>query len=362
MNKRRLLYAAALLALWCGFGTYRAALAERAAWLAYDGWSGFERANVRCRAGQTPDIRVDFWSYMLWPLGPLKADFYIEGKKRQTKTVSAYPFSQWRDRPRTLASAVSAVDTAITLELLQHGADPNQPIDLGQPDLKGHTPLYQAIAHRRRHQVALLLRHGADIEAEKTIEAYVQRPLLAAGYTCADEVFLLLLQHGADFRVADFQGRRAIHQAAACDNLPAIDFLLEKGEDVNRRDAEGATPLFYAAEQQKHDAIRRLLAAGADVNAQNGDGHHYAGYTALHIAVHRALAIEPRFDSIGLVCPPDDSKTIGALLRGGASPTASATLYDGQPGTPLELAERLKPPNLNERTYTRVLAALKAEY
>ena len=362
MNKRRLSYAAILLSAWCGLGIYRASLAERMAWLAYENWSGFERANMRCRAGQAPDIRVDFWSYLLWPLGPLKADFYINGEKRQTKTVSAYPFSQGWDRPRTLTAAVSSADTAATLELLHSGADPNQSIDLGMPSVKGANVLYRAISFRRRHQVDLLLRHGADIEAEKTSGGRVQRPLLAAGYTCGDEVFLLLLQKGADFRFADWQGRRAIHLAAACDNLPAIDVLLEEGEDVNQRDAQGATPLFYAAEQQRYDAIRRLLAAGADVNAANGKDHRYAGYTALHMAVRRAIGTDPRFDDIGLVCPPDPVQIVGALLRAGASPTATCTAYDGEPCTPARLAEKLKPPQLDERAYADILAMLKRKY
>jgi ankyrin repeat protein len=92
----------------------------------------------------------------------------------------------------------------------------------------------------------------------------------------------LLLEHGADPKVATEAGVTALHAAAGLrwsDNtmstaiaagfateaasLEAIDILLSRGLDVNAVDNQGATALHGAASRGANDIIRLLVSRGA---------------------------------------------------------------------------------------------------
>jgi ankyrin repeat protein len=62
---------------------------------------------------------------------------------------------------------------------------------------------------------------------------------------------------------------RGLHEAAAKNDVGAIERSLASGVKVDARDANGRTPLLVAAHANSIDAARTLIAAGADVNAKD---------------------------------------------------------------------------------------------
>lgn len=156
---------------------------------------------------------------------------------------------------------------AVLRQRLADGADVNERVE-------GETPLHVAARRRRKHAVAILLEHGADINAQnghgKTAYAHAVR----RGF---DEVADLLADSGADqhlnaadhFAVAIVHGRLdearallAAHPGCARTGNPAEDRLL--ADVAGRNDSE---------------PVALLIGAGADLAATGLDSG-----TALHQA------------------------------------------------------------------------------
>ena len=87
------------------------------------------------------------------------------------------------------------------------------------------------------------------------------------------DLVTLLLENGADPKLADLEGFTALHFAAQ-EHVPQIvQLLLDKGAPVDPKDHLGNTPLFKALStyrgQADGDAIWALLLAGADRAIKN---------------------------------------------------------------------------------------------
>jgi ankyrin repeat protein len=132
--------------------------------------------------------------------------------------------------------------------------------------------------------VRLLLDGGADLQARREDRS---TPLLTAAAYAHTEIFIFLLERGADINARDKYGNNALI-AAACQCASAtmnsandvIEILLHKGIDVNARNRDGNTALILAASMQGDPAVLKLLLdAGADLAAKNKRGE-----TALAVA------------------------------------------------------------------------------
>lgn len=89
----------------------------------------------------------------------------------------------------------------------------------------------------------------------------------------------LMVKHGADIQAnSGYEKGTALHRAAAGGCAKIVRFLIERGVDVNARDWEKRTPLHFAAAGGHVAAIRLLFENGADINAQDE-----LGYTPLHV-------------------------------------------------------------------------------
>ena len=172
--------------------------------------------------------------------------------------------------------------------LIKHGAD----VNVGNKD--GNTPLHTA-AFLGEYKIAeLLVKSGADVNITNddgdspmnslgadwdTTEAIagwlqieVKRDKVESGRT---QVKALLRQH--DAQVAN-PAREDICYAAKTGNIDALSGHLKSATDINSRDRKfGITPLAWAALAGHAEIAELLLRGGADVNAKNRD----AG-TALH--------------------------------------------------------------------------------
>jgi ankyrin repeat protein len=78
----------------------------------------------------------------------------------------------------------------------------------------------------------------------------------------------MLLDLGADPRATSGTGWTALHGAAECGSVSAIQMLLEAGADVLVVTRAGKTSLDIAQKYNKQDVIEELLKLGA-VSGQN---------------------------------------------------------------------------------------------
>ncbi|XP_059479839.1 transient receptor potential cation channel subfamily A member 1 [Neocloeon triangulifer] len=69
--------------------------------------------------------------------------------------------------------------------------------------------------------------------------------------------------------VRDSKGRTAIHQAAARNQVPILQFILTNHSDLNMIDTSGNTPLHLAVENTALEAVDFLLTNGADASILN---------------------------------------------------------------------------------------------
>jgi hypothetical protein len=118
----------------------------------------------------------------------------------------------------------------------------------------------------RQRLVVRLLAAGADPNAS----CGGITPLLLAACHGTVTIIDVLLDAGADAHAKDYQGRNALHHAAA-GNQPAIVVirLLTAEIEIDAEDLHsGLTPLGIYARHHNPRACRVLLAAGADPNAR----------------------------------------------------------------------------------------------
>ena len=155
-------------------------------------------------------------------------------------------------QPLHVADFYGVPDTAAML--VARGADVNA------ADGRGAAPLHYACLHLLREaplrtptSVRPLLDAGADVNAPWPAERGRTPLHLAARYADDDDgvaVVAELLQHGADARAVDYDGRTPLHWA--CDPVrcvvpEVVELLLAHGADARAADASGRQPLHCLA-------------------------------------------------------------------------------------------------------------------
>ena len=149
----------------------------------------------------------------------------------------------------------------------------------------------------------MLVEHGADvnIQLERGANSSSQlgrpgaTPFLFASRTGDVPLMKKLIEHGADFRLANEQGRTPLLAAAgvalgpemdeASDEpsaIAAVEYLLELGAEINVIDKSGETVMHSAAYKQAPKMVRLLAERGADIAVWNSRNKH--GWTPLLIA------------------------------------------------------------------------------
>jgi len=143
---------------------------------------------------------------------------------------------------------------------------------VGQRNKFGWTPLHVAVARGYGDLAALLVKRGADLNAQET--GRKSTPLHLAVEMGDVPVAKLLLEAGARADVKDATGRGPLHVCAGARGGEAVfKLLLAHKASVAAQDADGGTPLHWAAGSfQGAPAVTMLLEAGADPNAQSDAG------------------------------------------------------------------------------------------
>ena len=107
--------------------------------------------------------------------------------------------------------------------LLDHGASPNRKGENGFPPL---TYLCRADKGEQPEKIKLLLAHHAPVNAVGPKGRTALHYAAAAGFL---QVMAILLDHGADYRIRDYQDETPLALARRYDRIPAAALLEERG-------------------------------------------------------------------------------------------------------------------------------------
>lgn len=133
----------------------------------------------------------------------------------------------------------------------------SQPALLNKPAKDGFLPLTLACFFGQQEIVAYLLKKGAEVNIPANNPSKVM-PLHSAVAKNDIGICELLLKNGADVDAQQMQGVTALHSAAHRGNLALVQLLVEKGADINMSTIEGKTALSIA-EEDGHTAVANFL-------------------------------------------------------------------------------------------------------
>lgn len=225
-----------------------------------------------------------------------RADVHYEQQARDSQTIHAAAFGKTGVVDSLLKSGanVNAKDslgwtplhhaacgliTETCALLLDSGANVNA------TNADGNTPIILAVFDNKYYckTVELLLEKGADPNRHgniKLLNLREQTPLMLAAMSGNAEMAALLLEHGAKINAMDEYGRTALMRAIIEGHNEVTVLLVRNKAYVNARDIHGWTPLMYAAREGQCGIVSLLLENGADPDAKNA-----LGRTALMQAV-----------------------------------------------------------------------------
>jgi ankyrin repeat protein len=168
-------------------------------------------------------------------------------------------------------------------------------------------------------------------------------PLMYAALYGTPEMVTLLLDYGADPKVADKRGATALLFAVG--DARKVEELLARGADVNARTSMGNTPLIAAAAYSDNlRVVKLLLDKGADLQSVNNNN-----VSALAAAVYASDAKSVKFfldhgckpkqvhslfgaaenPLLAIAAQMGDAEIVGMLLEGGADVNASDPNFAG---------------------------------
>ncbi|XP_076041878.1 uncharacterized protein LOC143025757 [Oratosquilla oratoria] len=163
------------------------------------------------------------------------------------------------------------------------------------------TPLHYAVQRGHADVAKLLLEEGAEPSSREKSRG--RTPLHIATLTNSLDILQILLQPLVDdpwssrriLKVADKDGRTALHIAAHSGLVEAVMMLLNVGADVNATDFADNTTMHSAITSRRQKVCRQilelLLDSGGDVEAKGGEASGFLTHTAAFEGCTRCLAL-----------------------------------------------------------------------
>ncbi|XP_044050541.1 ankyrin repeat domain-containing protein 27-like isoform X2 [Siniperca chuatsi] len=147
------------------------------------------------------------------------------------------------------------------LSVLQAGA-----LGINSCNVEGFTPLHVAALHGHSALAALLIRHGANVNARTNQSA---TPLHLASQNSHVQVVRFLLECNAKLNKKDHYGNTPLIQACLCGNLETATTLLQSNALVNVVNLQGNTALHEAVRGGHQPLVELLLRGGASPGLRN---------------------------------------------------------------------------------------------
>ncbi|XP_039989970.1 ankyrin repeat domain-containing protein 27 isoform X2 [Xiphias gladius] len=147
------------------------------------------------------------------------------------------------------------------LSVLQAGA-----LGVNSCNVDGFTPLHVAALHGHSALAALLIRHGANINARTNQSA---TPLHLACQNSHVQVVRFLLECNAKLNKKDHYGNTPLINACLCGNLETVTTLLQSNALVNVANLQGNTALHEAVRGGQQALVELLLRVGASPGLRN---------------------------------------------------------------------------------------------
>lgn len=177
----------------------------------------------------------------------------------------ASPIEPYRDFA-FMAACIYDLPEIIT-PLVKHGVDLNG--TYRGMEAAGKTGLSHAIHRCHPRVIKALLEAGADPNVPNDLGDF---PIHEAARRGCEEILRTLLESGADPPAADGGQARPLHRTAIYSNNSATQLPVVHRANVNARNRRQETPLHVAATYGRQTFVRLLLDHGADVHASDGQG------------------------------------------------------------------------------------------
>ncbi len=181
--------------------------------------------------------------------------------------------------------------------------------------------------------VSRVLNQGRTLGIDPEVERALYPVLLCSAGSRGDIASLQrMAEDGVNLDSADYDGRTALHLAAAEGQLAAVGFLIARGADVNALDRWGGSPLQDAV-RNRHDAVAALLKENG-ARLRSGDMVAALCYAAgqgnledlsrlLHNGADPNGADYDRRTALHLAAAEGHQAAVDLLLAHGADPSAT---------------------------------------
>ena len=183
---------------------------------------------------------------------------YVQVIKHLSRKIVQSPISQII---YTTTTPVELANKPEFIELLQKS-------DLNQQDEFGFTPLFYALNSNSLELMALLVRHGAQLDVKLYSGA---TPLLIVSQDGNLAMLKWLITQGADIQLRHNDGWTALMAASQKGHGAVVAQLLVAGIEVDARNSDDWTALMIASQNGHNEVVAQLLAAGAEVDARDSN-------------------------------------------------------------------------------------------
>ncbi|KAK4441942.1 ankyrin repeat-containing domain protein [Podospora aff. communis PSN243] len=242
-------------------------------------------------------------------------------------------FQTWSPLREVMESVTSQQEMkSIISLLLVAGVDPDTTMQ------DGWTALTDAIWHRRKDIVDLLLQHGADANTE----GHMYGPPLRLSIKLDQPAITQLLVQHANVGHESKSGCPHLVYAARKQKNYHVWLLLDAGAPPNLQDDKGWTALHYAVRSGNEPLAWLLMSKGANPGVQSNDQQ-----SPLHIAIESR-----RVSMVHLLCMPwSGPGKDAAEERSSPAQAAVLEMRDGQGVSPLHRAVLVNDIHIVEALY-----------